>query len=138
MMRVCLLALALGGAVASTSEVKLSNNPIRKVVTMLQDMQKTVESEGAAEKELFDKFMCYCDNGAGSLEASIEAGNAAIESLTGKIETEKAQKSQSEQEVAQHKTDREEAQKTIKESTAMREKEASEFAASSGEMKANA
>ena len=37
----------------------------------------------------------------------------------------------------QHEGDREEADKSIKESTAMREKEASEFAASSGEMKAN-
>merc|ERR1719217_118947 len=122
--RVCLVAFVLGCTFANAFEAKLANNPIRKVVTMLQDMQKTVESEGAAEKELFDKFMCYCNNGAASLDASIQAGSAAIESLNGKIETEKAQKSQSEQEVAQHKTDREEAQKTIKESTAMREKEA--------------
>jgi len=131
---VVLLALS-GCAHADTSS--LLANPIRKVVSMLQDMQKTVEAEGEKEKKLFDQFMCYCNNGAGSLDAAIQSSSAAIESLTGRIESEKAQKSQSEQEVAQHKTDRTEAEKTIKESTAMREKEANEFAASSGELKAN-
>jgi len=129
---------ALAGCVdAVSSKQQLLANPIRKVVGMLQDMQKSVEAEGEKEKELFEKFMCYCNNGAGSLDASIQTAAAAIESLTGKIATEKAQKSQSEQEVVQHKTDRTEAEKTIKESTAMREKEANEFSATSGELKAN-
>jgi chromosome segregation ATPase len=122
---------------AESSKQTLLANPIRKVVTMLQDMQKTVEAEGEKEKELFEKFMCYCNNGAGSLDASISTAAAKIDSLTGRIETEKAQKSQAEQEVAQHKVDRTEAEKTVKESTTMREKEANEFAAASGELKAN-
>jgi len=131
-------AVILGlAACAHADTSSLLSNPIRKVVTMLQDMQKTVEAEGDSEKKLFDQFMCYCNNGAGSLDSSIQSATAAIESLNGRIETEKAQKSQSEQEVGQHKTDRTEAEKTIKESTAMREKEANEFAASSGELKAN-
>jgi peptidoglycan hydrolase CwlO-like protein len=124
-------------AFASTSSQRLHANPIRKVVTMLQDMQKSVEAEGEKEKELFEKFMCYCNNGAGALDASIEAGKASIEQLTSKIEKDTALKSQLEQDIVQHKSDREEAEKTIKESTAMREKEAEEYAATSGEMKAN-
>merc|ERR1719305_1203617 len=48
-----------------------------------------------------------------------------------------AEKSQLDQDVATHKADREEAEKVIKESTAMREKEAAEFAATSGDMKSN-
>merc|ERR1719408_279605 len=48
-----------------------------------------------------------------------------------------AEKSQLEQDIATHKADREEAEKVIKESTAMREKEAAEFAATSGDMKTN-
>jgi len=129
-------------AVASTSmqgsEMTMRANPIRKVVGMLQDMQKSVESEGEKEKELFEKFMCYCNNGAGALDTAIESGKASIDQLTSKIEKDTALKSQLEQDIVQHKTDREEAEKTIKESTAMREKEAEEFAATSGEMKANA
>jgi len=128
-----LVCLGLGCVLASEQRA----NPIRKVVTMLQDMQKTVESEGEKEKELFDKFMCYCNNGAGSIDASIETATAQVSSLTGKIATEAAQKSQMDQDVKQHKADRVAAKATIQESTAMREKEAAEFASSSGEMKAN-
>jgi len=135
MTRVVALVLCL--AFGCGEAIELRANPIRKVVTMLQDMQKTVEAEGEKEKALFEKFMCYCNNGAGSLDGAIATSGAQIESLTGKIEAESAQKSQMEQETAQHKADRVEAEKSIKESTAMREKEASEFAASSGEMKAN-
>merc|ERR1719311_590931 len=129
--------LILSSLLLGAASESLSANPIRKVVGMLQDMQKTVEAEGAKEKELFDKFMCYCNNGASALDASISTAASQIESLTGKVESETAQKSQFTQDVAQHKADRAEAEKTIKESTAMREKEAAEFAASSGEMKAN-
>jgi len=124
-------------ALAGAAGAQLRNNPIRKVVTMLQDMQKTVEAEGEKEKGLFETFMCYCNNGAGSIDGSIQAGTAQIESLTGTIAAEAAQKSQNQQDVAQHKTDRTAAEATIKDSTAMRAKEADEFAASSGEMKAN-
>jgi len=135
MVRSVALVICIGLGVVMAEELRA--NPIRKVVTMLQDMQKTVESEGEKEKELFDKFMCYCNNGAGSIEASIETATAQIASLTGKIDTESAQKSQMQQDVVQHKADRTAAKTTIQESTAMREKEAAEFAASSGEMKAN-
>merc|ERR1719265_1703942 len=126
-----ILSLVFGCVWANES----SANPIRKVVTMLQDMQKTVEAEGEKEKALFENFMCYCNNGAGSLDGAIATSAAQIESLTGQVESQSAAKSQREQEIAQHKTDREGAESTIKESTAMREKEASEFAATSGEMK---
>jgi len=128
-----LLCLSLGLVIAED----LRANPIRKVVTMLQDMQKTVEGEGAKEKELFEKFMCYCNNGAGSLDSAIATSASQIESLTGQVATQSAQKSQLEQDVTQHKADRAEADKTMKESTEMRKKEASEFASTSGELKAN-
>merc|ERR1719198_1610942 len=139
-----MLAVALLVATATSSATAASvgsefrgSNPIRKVVTMLQDMQKTVESEGKKEEDLFDKFMCYCSGGEGALDASITQGKAQIESLTSKIDRGTAEKSQLDQDLVQHKTDRAEAENTIKESTAMREKEAAEFAATSGDMKSN-
>merc|ERR1719428_1090504 len=125
---------ALLGLVAGEA---LQANPIRKVVGMMQDMQKGVEAQVAEEKKLYEAFMCQCKSGAGSLQASIDTASSQIESLTGKLETEAAQKSQMEQDVVQHKADLATAKATIDESTAMRGKEAAEFAASSGEMKSN-
>merc|ERR1719313_2164082 len=100
-------------------------------------MSKDVQAEGEKEKAIFEKFMCYCSNGAGALDTAIATGAAAVDSLTSKISAETALKSQLTQELAQHQADREAAEATAKESTTMREKEASEFAATSGEMKAN-
>merc|ERR1719160_159796 len=127
----------LGLAATGASAEGLHANPIRKVVTMLQDMQKTVESEGKKEEDLFDKFMCYCSGGEGALEASITQGKAQIEQLTASVERGTAEKSQLEQDLKTHKSDRTAAEATMKESTAMREKEAAEFAATSGDMKSN-
>merc|ERR1719171_135794 len=110
--------------VAAAATEELHKNPIRKVVSMLQDMSKSVEAEGKKEKELFDKFMCYCSNGASELDTAIATGAASVDSLTSQIEEETALKSQLAQELVQHKADREAAEATIKESTAMREKEA--------------
>merc|ERR1719515_75183 len=122
--------------IASATELH-GSNPIRKVVTMLQDMQKTVEEEGKKEEDLFDKFMCYCEGGEGALDASIQQGKAQIEQLSASIKRGTAKKSQLDQDLVQHKADRAEAEKVMTESTALREKEASEYAASSGDMKSN-
>jgi len=132
-----LTVLATPALAASTAASERGSNPIRKVVTMLQDMQKTVEAEGKKEEDLFDKFMCYCSGGEGALDASIEAGKAQIEQLTATVKRGTAEKSQLEQDLVQHKADRTEAEKVMKESTALREKEAAEFAATSGDMKSN-
>merc|ERR1719163_1677034 len=128
--------LALLGLVSSASS-RLHGNPIRRVVTMLQEMAKSVEQEGETEKELYDKFMCYCKKSDADLAASMEAGETKVSELESTVEEDTATKSQMDQDVTQHKADREAAEKAVKESTAMRGKEAAEFAASSGELKAN-
>jgi hypothetical protein len=38
-------------------------NPIRKIVTLMQDMQKEIEAEGEKEKGLYEDFMCFCQTG---------------------------------------------------------------------------
>merc|ERR550514_1237125 len=126
-----LLGLAAGAG------TRVHGNPIRRVVTMLQEMQKSVQKEGETEKELYDKFMCYCKKTEGELAASIDAGGTKVSELEGQLEQDGAEKAQMDQDVTQHKADRAAAEKTVKESTAMRGKEAAEFGASSGEMKAN-
>jgi len=134
---VSFLAPAQGASVASQSDAELRTNPIRKVVTMLQDMQKTVEAEGIKEEELFDKFMCYCSGGEGQLAASIEQGNSQIGWLTRMIKLGASQKSQLEQDLVTHKADRAAAEQTMSASTELRKKDAAEAAATSSDMKNN-
>lgn len=112
-------------------------NPIRKVVTLMQDMQKELEAEGAKEKEMFEKFMCFCGSNGGDLAAAIETGKASIESLSAKLKSEEAEKIQLGQELVGHKKDRESAKNDLAEATSLREKEASEFDAASAESATN-
>jgi hypothetical protein len=133
------LAIALPVAAAARENAATQNaaNPIRKVVTMLQQMQNKVEAEGKKEKELFDKFMCYCTTGADDLAQSIDAANVKIPQVEAQLKESIATKAQLEQDVKQHQADRTEAKEAMAKATALREKEAAIFAKDSGEFKSN-
>merc|ERR1719456_934943 len=98
-----LVACALVASCAFASEQQMAANPIRKVVTMLQAMQKQVTKEGEKETALFEKFMCYCKGGAATLEKSIADAEAKAPQLASDIEA-------AEEEVKQLKADLKKAQ----------------------------
>jgi len=127
MVRAVLLAVCI--ACVSGAKVQVGANPIRKVVTLMQNMQKEVEVELSKEKELYDKFMCFCSGSGSEMAKAIEDGKAKIEELTAKGKQDEATKSQLEQEVADHKKDREQAKADVGEATTLRSKEAAEYAA---------
>jgi len=130
--------LALPFVVARENEVtQHAANPIRKVVTMLQQMQNKVTAEGKKEKELFDKFMCYCTTGADDLAASIGSADTKIPQVEAALKEGQATKLQLEADIKQHQTDRTEAKEALAKATALREKEATIFAKDSGDFKTN-
>merc|ERR1719272_2477288 len=89
--------LATSLAVQATQQNAISAaaaNPIRKVVTMLQRMQKTVEAEGDKEKAMFEKYMCWCKNGGGDLAKSIGDANTKMPQVASDIEEGEAQAAQ--------------------------------------------
>merc|ERR1719160_1712109 len=96
-----------------------SENPMRKIISMLQDMQKEVEREGVAEKEIFDKALCACENGEEELDKTI------------------AESAQLTQEVADHKTSAAQATSDLGEATMLREKEYKQFLANEKDSKTN-
>jgi len=143
------LLAALGSSSSSSSASALeargessalsssSANPIRRVVTMLQKMQEKVTEEGKNEKDLYDKFMCYCKTGAGDLTASITAAESKVTQDTSSLEAAEANKEQLDKELSEHQSDRSEAKTAVSEATALREKEASAYAKESGDYKTN-
>jgi len=112
-------------------------NPIRKVVTMLQSMQKKVQQEGEQEKELYDKFMCFCSTGEGDLDGSISAANAKIPAVGSEIESSEARLAQAKQDLKQGQTERSDANAAMKDATSLRENEAAAFAAYKADADAN-
>jgi len=133
-----LAALAVSGnAALLTSNAKLNVNPVRRVVTMLQMMQKKVEAEGEKEQELFDKFMCYCKNSGGDLAAGIADAETKVSELPSAVEEAVGQLGQLKEDLKKAQTDRTAAKAAIAEATAIREKEAAEFSSLSSELKTN-
>jgi len=136
-----LCALLAFGAVGDATSVSLrssaSANPIRKVVTMLQMMQNKVVAEGKKAEELYDKYMCYCENGEEMLKKSIADAEAKIVELEELLKTGGAQMEQLKADIEQAKADRAAAKEAIAKAKAMREKEAAAFASESETLKSN-
>jgi protein tyrosine phosphatase (PTP) superfamily phosphohydrolase (DUF442 family) len=122
---------------ALTLRAETEANPIRKVVTILQDMQKEIETEGDKEQDLFDKFMCYCDGNTDGMKKSAEEASQRILELQSKLEAEKAEKSQLDQELVQHKLDREAATKDLETAASIRAKEHEDYVALTSDQKSN-
>merc|ERR1719411_849970 len=132
------VAFAVAGH-ASAASVATQNqlNPIRKVVNMLQAMQKKVQDEGEKEKDLYEKFMCHCKNGKGDLAASIQAAEEKGPAVTSHIAESEAKLAQSKDDLKKAQEDRSAAKAAIKAATALREKEAEVYAGVKADADAN-
>jgi septal ring factor EnvC (AmiA/AmiB activator) len=133
-----MLAFVLAGAVLSAQlNTDAAENPIRRIVNLLQKMQGEVETEAARDKDLSEKFACYCKTNDGELSASLEDLRNKIPQLEASIEESESLKSQLDAELVAHKDTREKAKESIGSATKQREEEAEAFAAESGELKSN-
>lgn len=119
--------------VATADAAATKANPIRKVVTVLQGMQKETEMEGDRAKELFDKFMCYCQTNEAELTKNTEDARAHVDELTAGIKELAGSNAQLEQELKDLNEDVADNTKAVEEATAQRKGEASAFAAESTE-----
>merc|ERR1719271_25351 len=86
---------------------------------------------------MFDKFMCYCDGNTDGMGKNVEEAAQEITELQSKLAAEKAEKSQLDQELIQHKKDREAAKGDLETATSIREKEHAEFVEATGDAKSN-
>jgi len=98
-------------------------NPIRKIVTLLQDMQKETEAEGVKEKELYDKFMCFCSTGEEDLAKTVSDSKSAVETLTAKHGQMVSEKASLAQDIETHTADAAQAEKDLSEAEAIRTNE---------------
>jgi len=135
--RALLIALAMCPALLQAETQAATVNPIRKVVTMLQNMQKKVEAEGEKEAELFEKYMCYCKSAGGDLSKSIGDAETKSPQLSADIKEGESKLAQLKEDLKQAQMDRAAAKEAVASATALREKEAAAYAAESSEVSAN-
>lgn len=133
----CVKLLTVAGLlfIGHAAELKQNSvaNPVRKVVTMLQMMSTKIEAEGEKEHQLFEKFMCYCKNGAGDLEKSIADAEDKVSQASSGVKELEGKLAQNQAELKDHKADRVEAERAIAEAKAIREKQAADFAKEKGD-----
>merc|ERR1719218_507039 len=90
-------------------------------------MMKKIEAEGEKEKELYDKFMCYCVTADETLGKSIQDADTKIPQLESDIKEASEEKAQLESDLEAHQNDRAAANEAMAKATEMREKEAAAF-----------
>jgi chromosome segregation ATPase len=128
MKAVFVLSLAAAANAAAEREASMAAvNPIRKVVTMLQTLKSKVESEGEKERELHEKYMCYCKGAGDTLGKSIADAQTRAPELTAAIEAGNGQMAQLKEDLKNHQNDRAAAKTAMAEATALREKENAAF-----------
>lgn len=137
-----LLAFMPSTALAASRDQAVSEsegraNPIRRVVTLLQNMQKKVAAEGKKELELFEKFECYCKTSGGTLKESIAAAEAKVPEVDSAISETEAKVAQLEEDLKQHQVDRTDAKDTMASSKAIREKTAAAYSKDESDLSTN-
>jgi len=133
-----LLSLALAAQSAAIRELEAQGaNPIRKVVRLLQDIEKKITDEGEAGEKLYNKYKCYCTSNGKELAESISAAGVKIPAVGLEIEAAENEKVQLDKDVEKTQSDRADAEATMAGATATREKEATAFAKEKGEYDTN-
>ena len=78
------LSLSGVGAVQVRNKV----NPIRRVVTLLQEMAKKITEEGEQKAATYENLECYCETTSQKLKTIVKEGSARITDSTSKIQAE--------------------------------------------------
>jgi len=138
-MRVLAVLLGFVAVQAATvrSSEQLNENPIRRIVNLLQMMAKEIETDGEKDEEMHEKYICYCETNLKKLADGVTALEEEIPQIESSIEEAVSTKAQLESDLVKHKKDREDAKAAIADATAQREKDKAAFDSEDAEDKAN-
>lgn len=126
-----MLLVFAGSAAALEQGIKAQvfENPIEKVVIMLQTMRQSVRSEGEAEKKRYYNFLSHCQNRGTDLESQVAAAKDRVLQFSTELEEIKETLKEVDDDMNQHQADRNDIKAAMAKATVLREKEAETFAA---------
>merc|ERR1719482_2231119 len=105
-------------------------SPVRRVITLLEEMKAQVEKEGEEDTAAYEKYACWCKTNDREKTAAIETAEKRIEDLTAAIEEYAALIAKLKTEIEKIEEDIAANIKSLETATAQREKEKAEFEAS--------
>lgn len=112
-MQLLLASLLAVHAVLLRGQADAAENPIRRIVTLLQKMQTEIDAEQKRDEDLNEHFVCYCTTNDGELSESTKALRDRIPELESDITEAVAFKAQLKSELEAHQQDRQEAKDAI-------------------------
>merc|ERR1719420_2908991 len=105
------------------------DDPVKRVVVLIKELQAKIEADGKAEQKTYDKFACWCEKTLARKAAAIDAAKETIDKtqreiveLKGRLGELGATIKQLEKEIAENEEAR-------KEATEIREKENEDYEA---------
>jgi len=125
--------LAVLGACA-TSAIAETSNPLGKVLHLMDELAAKVTKEGEVEVKAFKEYFDWCDDTAKNGQFAIQTATKQVEKLTAKIAQLTGDIQAGDENIAELASAIATAEKELADATLIREKEASDFAASEHEL----
>jgi len=98
--RVVLFCLLVAGA-AGRAVSRTNKTPVETVLSLLDDLEEKVISEGSVEAQAYDEFACFCKDTTGSKSTAILTGRDDINSYSADIASKTATKKEKEADLAE-------------------------------------
>jgi len=124
-MTISLVLLGLAGTTLASD----SPSPIRKVVTLVEEMKTTVETEAKEDMKAYDQYKCWCDNNGAEKKDAIAYATDQIADLEAFLEEAAGKVGELKTEIGSLVDDIAEDNAGLAEARSVREKETGEFQA---------
>jgi len=118
-----------------SSAITAEMSPIRKVITLIEEMKVVVDKEATEDLAAYDKYMCWCQTNEKEKTAAIEEAQARIEELNAFVEEATAKIGQLKTEIGSLEQDIAEDTDALNTAVATRDKEFAAFTAEEADMK---
>merc|ERR1719160_2234172 len=114
-------------AATCVADVQQKNRPVSKVITLLNDMTKQLETEAKEDADTYDAMMCWCETNDKGKTKAIADGESSIAELTANIQSYTALSSKLTTEIANLEGEVAANTEALDKATAVRKKELAEF-----------
>jgi len=130
-----LLGYTLGQPLDAKSSITASMSPIRKVVTLLQEMKAQADKEAEEDLVAYDKYKCWCTTNDKEKTAAIETADQRIEHLESFLEEATGREAELKTLISGIEVDIAEDNDALAGATGVRNKENEAFLAEEADMK---
>merc|ERR1719361_1186336 len=115
-------------ALTGTTFASEAPSPIRKVVTLIEEMKATVEKEAKEDLKAYDEYKCWCDTNGAEKKDAIEYATEQIADLEAFLEEAAGKEGELKTEISGLEDDIADDNSALANARSLRDKENAEFA----------